>query len=151
MQQHLLPATRELSAAPVLQHSNPHAHPVPMLPWSMGPRYPSSPRRRVGELPQTVAAPSRAMSNPSNPKAPRARDVRWGLILDPTRSRRLRQLFPLVGRPGEAGRNLGRGGSGQRVGKWSCRWRWPGLWAAAGPRLGWGTNGKGEIIKLGRS
>ena len=48
---------------------------------------------------------------------------------------------------GEAGRNLG---AEQRVGKWSCRWRWPGLWAAAGPRLGWGTNGKWEVIKLGR-
>ena len=136
MQQHLLPATRELSAATRLPLPPSTAirtrtpfpcshgawdHDIPAARATASENYPRrSPRRRE-------PCPTHPIPKPQEL-------VMWdgGLILDPARRRRLRQLFPLVGRPGEAGRNLGRGGSGQRVGKWSCRWRWPGLWAAAG-------------------
>ena len=99
------PRTQRCDAsAPAPQHSNPHAHPVPMLPWSMGPRYPSSPRHRVGELPQTVAAPSRAMSSPSNPEAPRACDVGWGLDSRPCPTTEAETAVPVGGPTGGSGK-----------------------------------------------
>lgn len=59
MQQHLLPATRELSAAPrlpLLPSTAIHIHTPFTCPMEQD-RDPSSPRHRVGELPRTAAAP----------------------------------------------------------------------------------------------
>ncbi|XTI90061.1 hypothetical protein V2W45_1332274 [Cenococcum geophilum] len=72
------PSSNPRTHAPALapQHSNPHPH-APMEDHD-----PSSPRRRVGELPQTAAAPC-----PTHPIPKPQERVMWdgGLILDPAR------------------------------------------------------------------
>lgn len=135
MQQHLLPATRELSAAtrlPLLPSTAIRIRTPFPCPMEQD-RDSSSPRHRVGELPRTATAPC-----PTHPIPKPQERVMWdgGLILDPARRQRLRQVFP--GRPGRREGILEGRGAEQRVGKWSCRWRWPGLW----PRLGQGSDGR---------
>ena len=127
---------RRDASAPAPQHSNPHPHPVPM-PHGAGPRFqqPAPPRRRI------TPHGHRAVSNPPNPEAPGACDVGWGLDSRPCPTTEAETGVP--GPTGEAGGNLGR--SGQRVGKWSCRWRWPGLW----PRLGLGQGSDGRRMGKG--
>ena len=113
---------RRDASAPAPQHSNPHPHPVPM-PHGAGPRFqqPAPPRRRI--------TPHGHPPCPTHPIPKPQERVMWdgGLILDPARRQRLRQVFP--GRPGRREGILEGRGAEQRVGKWSCRWRWPGLWS----------------------
>ena len=134
---------RRDASAPAPQHSNPHPHPVPM-PHGAGPRFqqPAPPRRRI------TPHGHRAVSNPPNPEAPGACDVGWGLDSRPCPTTEAETGVP--GPTGEAGRNLGGSGRGATGGEVVMSVALARALVKAMPRLGWETNGKGDVIKLGR-
>jgi hypothetical protein len=74
--------------------------------------------------------------------------VGWGLDSRPCPMTEAETGVP--GSTGEAGRNLGGSGRGATGGEVVMSVALARALAKARPRLGWGTNGKGEVIKLSR-